>query len=86
MFYTIDNETFYKIGITNKSPESRATQIHCSSKVIWSEPFLFGIYALKKEQKIIKKYQKYLTKGRFIDISSGQTEIFVKDVLKKDCH
>ena len=76
--------TFYKIGITNNAPEIRVKQISPSAKMLWYKSFLFGNYAYEEEQKILKKYSKFLTKNPHIDINSGYTEIFVKDVLEKD--
>ena len=52
---------------------------------LWSESFLFGEYAHQKEQQILIKYKKFLVKEKLPFLSSGYTETFIKDVLKKDC-
>ncbi|MDJ0536753.1 MAG: hypothetical protein QNJ70_30410 [Xenococcaceae cyanobacterium MO_207.B15] len=76
---------FYKIGITNDFVSTRIKQIDDSAKILWTETFLFGEYAYKKEQDILKKYKKYLANNKNLNINSGYTEIFTKDVLQKDC-
>lgn len=80
----IKEQTFYKIGITNSCPEKRAKQLHSSAKILWVKSFLFGEYAYIEEQEILKKYSKYLANDSSLSIPSGYTELFTKDVLKKD--
>lgn len=80
----INDNKYYKIGITNKNIEKRIKQIDSSAKLLWSESYLFGEYAYKEEQKILKKYSKFLANDLSLPIKSGHTELFTKDVLKKD--
>ena len=64
--------------------EDRLKEISLSAKVLWSKQFLFGYLAYEEEQEIIRKYSKFLAKNSNIGINSGYTEVFTKDVLKKD--
>lgn len=80
----LNGEKYYKIGITNKPIRQRVKNIHCSATILWAEEFLIGRFAFEKEQQIIKKYSKYLLPDCSLDIKSGHTETFTKDVLKKD--
>ncbi len=78
-------ETYYKIGITNTDLKQRFYGISKNVVLLWSESFLFGEYAHQKEQEILIKYKGFLVKENLPFLSSGYTETFVKDVLKKDC-
>lgn len=78
---TEDNQTLYKIGITNKTVNERFSLLDLNKiEIIKQEKFENGKEAYDKEQKILKKYSKFKYKGPKI-LESGNTELFNKDVL-----
>ena len=80
----IENISFYKIGITNNHPQDRLNHIHDSAELLWYKHYLFGKFAYQDEQKIIKQYSDYLASDPSLEIRSGYTEIFTKDILNLD--
>lgn len=76
---------FYKIGITNRTVEERF-QSHDLSKitVINVVHYKHGVDALSAERSILKDYEEFKYRGEKI-LSSGNTELFTKDVLGLDC-
>ncbi|MGL4629801.1 MAG: hypothetical protein ACRCVT_01250 [Leadbetterella sp.] len=78
----IESKIYYKIGVTNKSIKSRIRHIPYSCKILWQEPYLFGIYAYQKEQELLNKFKIFRNNKHFN--FSGYSEMFLEDVLKKD--
>lgn len=82
-FYN-DEETYYKIGVTSKSPELRARSI-CngySFKVLKSIPYSLGNGAFYKERSVLVRNKDYLTTKS--PLKNGNTEVFDKDVMGWD--
>lgn len=74
----------YKIGITNRTVKSRYNNTDLSLIGVVKEWFFEkGGDAYKSEQEIIKKYSEFLYAGESI-LGSGNSEIFVNDILKLD--
>lgn len=78
-----DRAIYYKIGITNRTVQERIWGIPYPAEIIWQKQYLFGKYAYEDEQAILKKYDRFRYKGNEIQFA-GYTELFTKDVLKKD--
>lgn len=79
---TEDNQTLYKIGITNRTVNERFNLTDLLKiEIIKLEKFEVGLDALNKEQEILKKYYKYRYTGPHVLESSGNTELFTEDVL-----
>ncbi|MGL6344526.1 MAG: hypothetical protein ACRC80_35925 [Waterburya sp.] len=77
----------YKIGITNEPPEIRLSQLGQKEhqiKLLWSKSYLFGNFAYYEEQTILNDFAEYRCQGNPFNLRSGWTEIFTKDVLRKD--
>lgn len=87
LFYYLRFETsvgnLYKMGITNRTIEAR----YCTEKtpytVLYEELFILGNLAKEKESELKLKFKKYKYKGPKL-LESGNTELFIKDVLKLD--
>jgi len=80
----INNEIYYKIGITNLSVKKRFSEYERQfMTVIKIEEFELGMDAYNKEQSILKKYKQFRYKGDNI-LESGNTELFIYDVLRLD--
>jgi hypothetical protein len=78
------DETFYKIGITNKTIEQRySLRDQKKIKILKRWYFDIGFDAKQKEQEILLKYKRYKYHGPPL-LESGNTEIFVTDILNKD--
>jgi hypothetical protein len=74
----------YKIGITNLSVEKRFTGRELAMMTVLSiTEYAVGAHAYREEQRILKQYEEYTYKGISI-LSSGNTELFIKDVLEKE--
>lgn len=74
----------YKIGITNRTVKARFTNDDLSKiTVIKTWEYLLGAEAYNHEQKCIKLYKDYKYQGEAI-LSSGNTELFTKDILGLD--
>lgn len=80
------NRIYYKIGITNRTVGKRFEAKDLKKITVLKEwKYKKGSTALKKEQGILKKYAKHRYRGRVkILKSSGNTELFTKDVLDLD--
>jgi Zn finger protein HypA/HybF involved in hydrogenase expression len=82
---TDNNETLYKIGITNLSVEKRFPNVDLARiRTIRTWPFKEGTGAAKRELSILKEYSDDLYCGPDVLIGSGNTELFVRDVLQLD--
>ena len=79
-----DGTTLYKIGITNLTVAQRflATDL-AKIKVIALVEYVIGRDAYNEEQKILAQYKEYKYQGPKV-LSSGNTELFIKDILEKD--
>lgn len=82
-YLSINNGQAYKIGITNRTVEKRFYDELDKIKVlkIWDYPI--GIDAYKTEQFFLKKFSAYKYTGPDL-LSSGNTELFNKDILELD--
>jgi hypothetical protein len=77
------NSYFYKIGITkHKNILDRFTPKDKKrvQQILFIKHFKNGEEALKQEQKILKKFNKYLFKGIHI-LNTGNKEMFYKNVV-----
>jgi len=84
LYYLRVSTNAYKIGITNSTVEERYTSKDLAKiTVINTVQYNNGAEAYKAEQYILKKYKKYKYIGEPL-LSSGNTELFNKDVLKLD--
>jgi len=83
-YLSIDNGTAYKIGITNRTIEERfsATDLN-KIKVIFTVRYQNGADAYSSEQSIISRYAYAKYTGEDI-LTSGNTELFDRDILLKD--
>jgi hypothetical protein len=81
-----DNQIYYKIGITNRSVEERFTSTDLQKITVlktWEYPI--GETAYNYEQQILKTFNDYrYNNDKIILESSGDTELFIKDVLELD--
>jgi len=80
-----DGKTLYKIGITNLSIERRfpvADRSRIRVVKIWQ--FDIGHYAMERETIILNQFARYRYHGPAILRGSGNTELFIKDVLGLD--
>lgn len=79
---TDSNQILYKIGITNRTIETRFNVDELNKiEIIKRTNYAIGQDAYNEEQRILKKFQDYRYKGPDI-LSSGNTELFTKDVLR----
>lgn len=82
-YISIDNGTYYKIGITGNDVKTRFNNEKSSRiKIIFEEKFETLKEAKIKENKILKKYKSYIIKDKVL--KKGSTEIFSFDVLGLD--
>ena len=80
-YLSINNGAAYKIGITNHSVDKRFTKEELESITVLKEwHFEDGYECYKQEQYIKKMYKDYKYKGHNL-LTSGNTELFNKDVL-----
>ncbi len=83
-YLKIENGLAYKIGVTNSSVEERFKKYELPRIVIvstWS--YEVGFDARSAENEILKKYSKYKYLGKPL-LSSGNTELFNRDILGLD--
>lgn len=73
----------YKIGITNRSVESRFGADMKFITVIKTWDFLVGKDARCKEREVLNNFKEYQWKGENL-LESGNTELFTIDVLELD--
>ncbi len=80
-YLKINGGQFYKIGITNKTVHERFTNSELQLiEIVNTWYYKNGAEAYKAEQNILKYFKEYKYVG--IDIlKSGNTELFIKDVL-----
>lgn len=78
---TEDNQTLYKIGITNKTVNERFGLIDLSKiEIVKQKLYDIGQDAYDWEQKLLKMYKQYQYKGPNV-LESGNTELFTEDII-----
>lgn len=84
LYYIVVENVYYKIGITSKTIEQRFTKNDLQKiKIIKEIKFNKLIEAFKEEQRILREFNDFLYKGPKI-LSSGNSEIFIKNILYMD--
>ena len=73
---------YYKIGITTRTIKQRFAGDPIPYRVLWKRTYKSGRSAYIREQKILKKYAKYLCNGVYI-LRSGNCELFSKDIMNE---
>lgn len=82
---TDNYETLYKIGITNLNVEKRFPNADLARiRTIRTWSFNEGRLAAKRELDILKEYSDDLYTGPDILVGSGNSELFIRDVLQLD--
>lgn len=81
--FQFEGNFYYKIGITNKTILSRFKDEKFSYVILNIKTFTIGIDAYNTEQKLLKSFNNYRYVGHPF-LRSGNTELFVKDVLRLD--
>ena len=79
--FTVGEKKYYKIGITTKSIKERFAYETTPYKILDYKLYASGKTAYNKEQKILKKYNKFRYTEYDI-LKSGNSELFTKNVLK----
>ena len=80
-YLSIDNGTYYKIGITNRSVEERFIRKDLDRiKILNTWYYPQGSIAYQKEQYILKLFSEYKAASNIL--ASGNTEIFTTNILK----
>lgn len=78
---TEDNQTLYKIGITNRTINERFNLTDLAKiEIIKQKLYDKGTDALNWETKLKRKYKQYQYQGPDI-LSSGNTELFTEDII-----
>jgi hypothetical protein len=82
---TDNNETLYKIGITNLTVHKRFPKIDLE-RIRTLQTWLFesGEEAAKREESILREFADYQYFGSTVLVGAGNTELFVRDVLGLD--
>jgi glutaredoxin len=82
---TDDNETLYKIGITNLTVRKRFPNVDLKRiKTLRTWSFERGEEAAQREITILREYADDLYVGPAVLVGAGNTELFVRDVLGLD--
>ncbi|MBW4460438.1 MAG: hypothetical protein KME47_09385 [Nodosilinea sp. WJT8-NPBG4] len=81
--FDILHDSYYKIGITNRSIKERFAAEPLGFTVLKQSYYEKGNDARVEETKIKRLYKKYRYKGSSV-LRSGNTELFVKDILELD--
>ena len=82
---TDNNETLYKIGITNLTVYKRFSNADLARiRVIKTWSSNHGAEIAKREISILREFSDHLYTGSDVLISGGNTELFVRDVLELD--
>ena len=81
---SINEGQAYKIGITNNSVASRYdTEEQSIFKVLFECVYDIGREAYIEEQRLLKEFSQYKYKGPDL-LKTGNTELFIIDILNKD--
>jgi len=79
-----NNQTAYKIGITNRTVFQRYNAVDLAKITVLSKVhYNQGIIAREEERRILKEFKQYKWKGPNL-LRSGNTELFDRDVLELD--
>lgn len=79
---TEDNQILYKIGITNRTVETRFNLTDLQKiEIVKQKLYENGQDALDWEQFLLKKYKKYQYTGHKV-LESGNTELFTEDIIE----
>ena len=82
---TDNDETLYKIGITNLTVQKRFPNVDLARiRVVKTWSFEYGGDAAKREIAILQEFSDDLYTGVDVLIGAGNTELFVRDVLELD--
>jgi hypothetical protein len=82
---TYNNETLYKIGITNLTVRKRFPNVDLQRiKTIKTWPFERGEDAAQREISILREFSDDLYVGPAVLVGAGNTELFIRDVLGLD--
>lgn len=82
---TDNNETLYKIGITNLTVQKRFPSIDLARiRILQTWSFDNGGKAAEKEISILREFADDLYTGKDVLIGAGNTELFIRDVLELD--
>jgi ribosomal protein L44E len=82
---TYQDKTYYKIGITNRTIRERFSVEDLQKiEVLKTWKYKKGEDAYKREQEILNKFDEFRYKGNEQILESGNTELFIKDVLGLD--
>jgi hypothetical protein len=85
LYYLKIDNTYYKVGITNRSIKERfLADKDKTIEVLLEKFFESGLDAQTTERLILKKYKDLRLKGVKILASGGNTELFVVDILRLD--
>lgn len=74
--FTYDEVEFYKLGITNRTPEERLVKDwkHFNMSIVWKVPYNLGKDARLQEQELLREYSAYQINTGCL--TSGNTETF----------
>lgn len=82
---TDNNETLYKIGITNLTVQKRFPNVDLARiRVIKTWYFEYGGDAAKREIAVLQEFSDDLYTGIDVLTGAGNTELFIRDVLELD--
>ena len=82
---TDNDETLYKIGITNLTVQKRFPNVDLARiRVIKTWAFEYGGDAAKREVSVLQEFSDDLYTGVDVLVGAGNTELFVRDVLELD--
>ena len=80
-----DDDTRYKIGITNRTVEERFRGPDLARiRIVKTWQFAIGRAAAEREAEILRQYAGDKYYGPDILISAGSTELFTHDILGLD--
>lgn len=82
---TNDGNTLYKIGITNLSVNKRFPTLDLARiRIVRTWQFEMGRIAAEREADILSRFSRHRYHGPDILVGSGNTELFINDVLGLD--
>ena len=82
---TDNDETLYKIGITNLSVQKRFPSLDLARiRVVKTWSYELGVDAAKREIAVLREFMDDRYTGLDVLIGAGNTELFVRDVLGLD--
>jgi hypothetical protein len=82
---TDNEETLYKIGITNLTVQKRFPTVDLARiRVVKTWPYELGAEAAKREIAVLREFADDLYTGLDVLVGAGNTELFVRDILELD--